>query len=343
MEFEIPLALAMLISVAIYWIWFFSPALYLFEYIDKKLSADMQMRIGPKESGSFGFLQHLANRIKWFTKEDLVSGGLGTSWGPVLSVFCLFVAMSALPTSEEWVVSNVDNSLLLVVLGLFFTRYFLYWAAFSTKEISEISSFRLLGQNAYYLLPVFLSVSAAAIVCGTDNLVEIVRFQGGMPWNWIVLHNPGTFVSAIGLFWSIHLWISRAPFDFTENAVDREHGYKQAYSSHWLGVFHFIEYGALYLGMALIVVLYLGAGRTPFSLEYFGRASSIIQFLIFFLKTLALTLLSIWLRWSLPQLKADQIFKFSWKFLVPLNLAGLMMSALWMSWHMGKGFWWFHG
>lgn len=341
LDMTLPAWVLILAATAIYWFALFIPPMLVMSYVDRKLGADIQMRIGPNRVSSYGVFQSVSDAIKLFFKEDSgpdAQEGLLFKWGVVAAIVCVFLAMGNIPVAEAWALSNLDSGVVFVVTALCFSNLCVFWAAYSAKsQWSVLSSFRILSMSTAYVVPVGLALIPPILVAGSSNLDSIVRAQGGLPWKWVVFHNPGTLFGFAAIFLGLQIWEARAPFDHYSARGEIAGGYTAEYSGVRWGLLGFLEYASLLLACAFIVTTYLGGWQTPFNLESFGRAANIVEWVMFMAKIIGLLFISIWIRWSLPSLRIDQIVNLSWRILVPLGLLGGTITAIWLVAFNGRG------
>lgn len=341
LDMAVPAWALMLLAVVLHWFFLLLPPVVAMSYLDRKLGSDIQMRIGPNRVSSYGLFQSLADTLKAFFKEDgapgTMEGGL-FRWGVVGAIVCVFSAIGSIPMAESWALSSLDSGVLLVLTALSISNLCVFWAAYSADSAwSVISSFRILAMISAYIVPLALAMIPPILVAGSSSFDQIVRAQGGLPWKWILFHNPGTIFSCIALFLALLIWQARAPFDHYSAPGEVAGGVRAEYSGLRSGLLSFLEYASVFLACALVVSAYLGGWRTPFDLESFGRAANLVQWVFFMAKVLGLVLLSVWIRWSLPRLRIDQIVNLSWRVLVPMGLVGAVVTSVWMVVFNGKG------
>lgn len=338
---SLPAWVLILMAVVLHWFFLLLPPVIVMGFLDRKLGADIQMRIGPNRVSSYGLAQLIADSIKVFFKEDTgpnAQEGWLFRWGVVGAIVCVFSAIGTIPMAESWALSSLDTSVVFVLAALVFSYLCMFWAAYSAESTwSVLSSFRMLALTSAYIVPIALAMVPPILVAGSSGFEHIVRAQGGLPWKWIVFHNPGTVFSCASLYLALLVWLGRAPFDHYKAEGEIEGGITAEYSGLRRGLFGLLEYISLFLACALVVTTYIGGWQTPFNLESFGRAANLVQWLFFTVKIFVFALLSIWIRWSLPRLRIDQIVNLSWRVLVPMGLFGAVVSAVWLVAFGGKG------
>jgi NADH-quinone oxidoreductase subunit H len=333
--------LLLLFAIMMHWFVLLAPPVLVMSYLDRKLGADIQMRIGPNRVSLAGLLQGLADVMKSFFKED---GGPNTQDGGILrlgviaSTICLIGALSIIPMAESWALVNLDSGIVWIIGALIFSNLCLFWAAYSAEsQWSVLSAYRVLSMISAYTAPIAVAAVVPILIAGGPNLDAIVRAQGGAPWKWIVCHDPGAVLSCVAFYVALLVWQGRAPFDHSKAFGEIAGGFESEYSGLRRNMIGLLEYVSMFLASALIVTLYLGGWRTPFNLESFGRAADLVQWLVFLAKTFALVFISIWVRWSLPRMRIDQIVGVAWRVLVPLGILGAFLTASWLVFFNGRG------
>ena len=333
-DMHLPNWLLIVAATSIYWFFLMLPPMAAMGFVDRKLGADIQMRIGPNRVSPYGVFQVVADVIKDFFKEDSVpeaQENLLFRWGAVAAIMCVFVAAGAIPVAESWALSNPDSGVIMVVWALCFSNLCIFWSAYSAKsQWSVLSSFRVLAVVATYIVPLVIALIPPVLIAGSPNLDAIVRAQGGVPWHWNMFQNPGAFLSCGVMFLALLIWQARAPFDHYRARGEIAGGFTAEYSGLRLGLLSFLEYASLMTACMFIVTVYMGGWQFPVDIESWGRAANAAQFLCFLFKIFILVFLSVWIRWSLPALRIDQIVNLSWRILVPVGLFGSAVTAIWL-------------
>lgn len=331
-----------LLAIGIHWFMLLLPPLALIGYLDRKLGADIQMRIGPSRVSVFGVFQVVADTLKLLFKENAdpeTQESWLFRWGMVASIVCVFIGIGSIPLAESWAIANLDSGAVTVMCTLIASSLCIFWTAYSARsQWSVLSAFRTLSLVATYVVPMAITLVSPVLLAGSPNLESIVRAQGGAPWKWFMFHDPGTILSAAAMFLALQIWQGRTPFDHARSLGELSGGLTTEYSGTRLGLLKFLEYASLFLACAFFVTVYMGGWQTPFNLESFGRAANIVEWLALMAKILFLVFLSIWIRWSLPGLRLDQIIGLSWRILVPTGLVGSAATAIWMVVFNAKGF-----
>ena len=304
---------------------------------ERKVAGRMQSRIGPNRVGPQGWLQWLADALKLITKEDLIPADADRSLfliSPYL-VFCgVFMTFMVLPFSQLLIVADLNIGFLyliavtsLVVVGIIMGG----WA--SNSKWSLIGGMRSAAQIISYELPTGLSLMVIAVMAGTLSPQEIIRQQGFAPWHWYVFHNPAALVAFVVYFIAALAEGNRTPFDLPEAESELVSGYNTEYSGFRFGAFATAEWVNLWVIGALATSLFLGGWRVPFCTPEQVEASFWLQvasFGVFFLKAALLVFVTIWLRWTLPRFRIDQMMSMCWKYLVPIALVCVVVSMGWV-------------
>jgi NADH-quinone oxidoreductase subunit H len=239
-----------------------------------------------------------------------------------------------LPFSQLLVVADLNIGFLyliavtsLVVVGVIMGG----WA--SNSKWSLIGGMRSAAQIISYELPAGLSLMVIAVMAGTLSPQEIIRQQGSMPWNWYIFNNPAALVAFFIYFIAALAEGNRTPFDLPEAESELVSGYNTEYSGFRFGAFATAEWVNLWVIGALATSLFLGGWRVPLRTPEQVEASlglQLLSFGIFFCKAAALVFVTIWLRWTLPRFRIDQMMSMCWKYLVPFSLVCVVGSLAWI-------------
>jgi len=304
---------------------------------ERKVAGRMQSRIGPNRVGPQGWLQWLADALKLITKEDLVPADADRPLfllSPYL-VFCgVFMTFMVLPFSQLLIVADLNIGFLyllsitsLVVVGIIMGG----WA--SNSKWSLIGGMRSAAQIISYELPAGISLMVIAVMSGTLAPQEIVRQQGGAPWHWFIFNNPAALIAFVIYFISALAEGNRTPFDLPEAESELVSGYNTEYSGFRFGAFATAEWVNLWVMSALATALFFGGWRIPGVSVEATEASLWLQlasFAVFFVKAASFVFLTIWLRWTLPRFRIDQMMSMCWKYLIPFAMVCLVGSLAWV-------------
>jgi NADH-quinone oxidoreductase subunit H len=321
-------------------------------YMERKVAALVQQRYGPWLVGPRGLLQPLADILKLLMKEELRPKG-ADKWlfyiAPVLSATAAFMAFSVVPFGGETTlfglldeplplqVTDVNVALLVIFAVTSMGVYGIVLAGWaSNSKYSLIGALRSSAQMVSYELAYGLSLAAVIVMAGSLSLREIVDQQAGYWWvfdavpipRWNLLLVPFGFFSFIIYMIAGVAETNRAPFDFPEAEQELVAGYHTEYSSMSFALFFMAEYINMATVSAVAVSLFLGGWHGPLLPEWLG-------WIWFLVKVFALLFFYIWMRWTLPRYRYDQLMAFGWKYLLPLatlNLLGAAAMTIYFGW-----------
>nr|AUG32318.1 NADH dehydrogenase subunit H [Paulinella longichromatophora] len=311
-------------------------------WLERKISAAVQQRIGPEYAGALGVLQPLADGLKLLFKEDIIPAKADTTLftlGPILVVFPVILSWLIVPFGQHLLISNVGIGIFLWIslssiqpIGLLMSGYA------SNNKYSLLGGLRAAAQSISYEIPLALAVLAIVIMSNSLSTVDIVNQQasaGILSWN--IWRQPVGFL----IFWiSALAECERLPFDLPEAEEELVAGYQTEYSGMKFALFYLGSYINLVLSALLVTVLYLGGWGCPIPIESLVSilglrideplvqvvtASTGIVMTI--LKAYLLVFLAILLRWTTPRVRIDQLLNLGWKFLLPLSLVNLLVTA----------------
>jgi NADH-quinone oxidoreductase subunit H len=310
-----------------------------FIWMERKIAGRIQDRLGPtRVGGKFGWLQTLADGLKLLTKEDLMpeaADSLLFRAAPYISFCAGFAAFLALPFSDGWVAvpMNVAIFFVLAVLGLEVFGVILAGYASGSKW-SLFGGMREAAQVVSYEVPLGLCVVVPVMLAGTMDMVAIGNMQAGWLTNWYVFHDPFTFVIFWVYFTCATASVNRAPFDLAEAESELVAGFHTEYSGLRWSFFFMAEYGSMFMVSGLGAILFLGGwngpipvtqliswldyppGATAWSLG--GYLGNLLGMLNFIAKCYVGVTLMMWVRWTLPRLRIDQVMKTCLKYCLPL-------------------------
>lgn len=316
-------------------------------YLERKVSAHMQDRLGPMRVGWHGWLQTIADILKLFQKEDIVPAKADRKLfniAPVLVFMGSYAAFAAIPFSSYYIGTGLDLGLIyiiavssLVVAGLLMAG----WA--SNNKYSLIGAVRSAAQIISYEIPTVLVILTIVIVTGTLSLYELSERQTGYFWNWLILGGyemgwqkfaliPSMIIGFTILFISTLAEVNRTPFDIPEAESELVAGYHTEYTGMKFAMFFLAEYANMFAVAAIVSSVFLGGYQSP--VGYFGDLVGvewfipIEQFFWFTAKGMFFVFVQMWLRWTLPRLRVDQLMTVCWKYLIPIAVANLLIVAL---------------
>jgi len=305
-------------------------------YGERKIAAFLQDRIGPNRAGPFGIFQPLADGGKMFFKEEFIPDQ-SVKWlfilGPGLAMFLALMTSAVIPWGPDLKldsgviplqVADIDIGILYIFGVLSLGVYGIMlggWA--SNNKYSLLSAVRASSQIISYELAMGLSVIAIILMTGSLSLRDIVESQHGMNWN--IFYQPLGFI----IFMTTALAeCNRAPFDMAECETELIGGYHTEYSSMKLGFYLFAEYTNMFISSAVISVLFFGGYNFP------GMDSisdpiwlTVIGTVVFFAKIFFFIFVFMWIRWTLPRFRYDQLMRLGWKGLIPLAIINLVLTG----------------
>ncbi len=306
-------------------------------YAERKLAAFLQDRIGPNRAGPFGILQPLADGIKLFFKEEFIPKD-SDRWlfimGPGFFMITALMTSAVIPFAPDlpWgdqIFSMQACDLNVGILYLFgVVSLGVYgiliggWA--SNNKFSLLGAIRAASQNISYELAMGLSIVSLIMVTSSLSLRDIVDQQQG--WHWNVLYQPlGFLIFIICAFAETN----RAPFDLPECETELVGGYHTEFSSMKLGFYLFAEYINMFVSSAVLATLYFGAYQFPFiSAMDPGLTKTILGAAVMFGKIFFFIFLFIWIRWTLPRFRYDQLMNLGWKVLIPLAVLNIILTGV---------------
>ena len=305
---------------------------------ERKVSGWIQDRHGPNRVGPWGILQPVADGIKFLLKEDLIPDHVDKPiylLAPAIILVPALVTCGVVPFGSSITISGYEIPLqiadinigILYVLAI--TSLGVYgvvlgaWA--SNNKYSLLGGLRSSAQMISYELALGLSIIGVLMLSGSLSLREIAIQQGSYPWTWnFLIHFPAFLVFTTAAFAETN----RLPFDLAEAEQELVGGYHTEYSSMKFAMYFMAEYMHMIVGSAVAVSLFLG-GWHFFGLETVGGPfwSGVISFGIFFAKTAFFLFVFIWVRWTLPRFRYDQLMNLGWKFLLPIALTTIVVTA----------------
>ena len=326
--------LAMLVFGGIVVFGFVLPIAGITTWVERRVMGRIQSRIGPNRVGPLGFLQWLADGVKNMLKEDIVptaADGPLFRAAPYVVITGFVASFAAIPFAGNLIIADLNVGILyitavtaLVVVGILMAG----WA--SNNKWSLLGGIRSAAQIVSYEIPAGLSIFPVVLLAGTLSMQGIIRAQGAAPWTWYLFDNPFTFIAFFVLFVSSLAEGNRTPFDLPEAESELVAGFATEYSGMRNLLFFMAEWGNLYVIGAIATTLFLGGWQIPWALTDHPVLRNALQFGVFFLKSYAFVVLAIWLRWTLPRIRVDQMMEMCWKYLVPIALVNFLGTATWM-------------
>lgn len=289
-------------------------------WADRKVAGRFQFRVGPEVTGGpGGILQSLADGVKLFGKEDVMPAAADRwLWGlaPAVVFAPVIMVFLVIPIGPGLVLGDLNVAAIYIIAITSFVALGIFMAGWgSNNKYSLIGAMRAIAQLVSYEIPLVLSVLGVVLLAGSLKLGDIVDKQAGL---WFIVPQ---FIGFIVFYISTLAELNRTPFDLVIGESEIVAGYATEYSGIRWAMFFFAEYAGLVASSALAVTLFLGGWHGPFLP---GPAW-------FFLKTYALVFVGMWIRWTLPRLRIDQVMNLGWKFLLPLGLLNLALTGAYLA------------
>ncbi|MAR51951.1 MAG: NADH-quinone oxidoreductase subunit NuoH [Propionibacteriaceae bacterium] len=311
-------------------------------WLERKISAAVQQRIGPEYAGALGVLQPLADGLKLLVKEDIIpdrADSLLFTLGPVLVVVPVILSWLIVPFGQNLLISDVGVGIFLWIslssvqpIGLLMSGYA------SNNKYSLLGGLRAAAQSISYEIPLALAVLAVVMMSNSLSTVDIVNQQTGAGvLSWNIWRQPVGFL----IFWICALAeCERLPFDLPEAEEELVAGYQTEYSGMKFALFYLGSYINLVLSALLVSILYLGGWGFPVPVEWLASwlgqpidaplvqlITGTVGIVMTVLKAYLLVFIAILLRWTTPRVRIDQLLDLGWKFLLPLALVNLLVTA----------------
>jgi NADH-quinone oxidoreductase subunit H len=316
-----------------------------FIWLERKVSGRIQDRLGPTRiGGKFGWLQTLADAIKLVTKEDLrpeAADRMLFLAAPYVSFCASYAAYMALPFADGWVAIRLNVAVFFIVAVLGIEVFGVILAGYaSASKWSLFGAMREAAQVVSYEVPLGLCVVVPVLVAGTMDLVSIGQMQNGWFIHWFVFHDPFTFVTFWVYFTCATASVNRAPFDLAEAESELVAGFHTEYSGFRWSVFFLAEYGSMFAVSGLAAILFFGGWNGPFPITHWlglaDSANPLLHYLGNFLGMLnfvgkcvfGITFM-MWVRWTLPRLRIDQVMTTCLKYCTPIAAVAFAGAVLW--------------
>lgn len=320
---EAPAPLVFFVSMTVFFLFMIIPLSLFMNFLERKMTADLQARVGPNRVGSSGVLQGFADMLKMLSKSAHVSETSRERFWLSMQNAALYSTFAALPLGSSLIFVNSElNSLIpFVALSLYFVCQSLI--GIDGKNIEELLlGFRSGFQFVSGLIPSFICVLTVGVYTGSLNWSEIAQVQNGSPFQWIALSNPFGLVTGLVFILSGMLMFQTPPF----HQLDRGMRHR---SASGLAVYRINQFYATLIWSVFSVTLFFGAW------DFFGEDSSgfigsAVEMFSVLLKACVMMILSRVIAKALPQIRMDQMTDFSWKVLTPISLVCFLGMTLWV-------------
>ncbi len=307
---------------------------------ERKIAGFLQDRVGPNRAGPGGMFQPLADGLKMFFKEEIIpteSSKILFILGPSLALFTAFLGSAVIPWGQDIEIAGRLVSLQITDINVGMLYIFgvvslgVYgimiggWA--SNNKFSLMGAVRAASQSISYEIPMGLSIIALLMATNTLSMKEIAEQQHGINWN--VFYQPIGFI--IFLICSF-AETNRTPFDLPECETELVGGYHTEYSGFKMGAFMFAEYLNMFLASAVMSTLYFGGYNYP-GMDWVNEITGsvigpLIGMAVLLLKIFAFIFLFMWVRWTVPRFRYDQLMDLGWKILIPLAIANIVITGI---------------
>jgi NADH-quinone oxidoreductase subunit H len=299
-------------------------------YMEMKVAAHIQDRVAYMRTGWHGVLQPFADILKLIQKEDIIPTQADRALfilAPFLVFIGTYAGFAAVPFSPDYIGSNINLGVFyivaassIVVIGLLMSG----WA--SNNKWSLLGAMRSAAQLVSYEIPTALTIVVVVMITGSLNLQEVIKAQEGGFFNWIIFGGahaplwqkiamtPFTVTAFLILFTASLAEVNRTPFDLPEAESELVQGFNTEYSGMKFAVFYLAEYANMFLVSVVAVCLFLGGWQSPFGSAMSGPFWGIFWIVA---KGMFFVFLQVWIRWTLPRLRVDQLMYTSWKVLTP--------------------------
>jgi NADH-quinone oxidoreductase subunit H len=310
-------------------------------WVERRVAASIQDRIGPNRVGIFGLLQPAADAVKSFLKEDFTPGHVRKAYfwlAPAIVMIPSLLTVAIIPFGsqlghERMVIADLDVGILytfgIVSLGV----YGIVLAGYAANsKYPFLGGIRSSAQMISYEIAMGMSVIPIFLLVGSLRLNAVITYQTGSLTHWLIFKQPLAFAIFMAAMFAE---TNRLPFDLPESEQELAGGYNVEYSSIKFALFFMGEYAAMTAACAMMVTLFLGGWTLPFGgldkpAQTFGVG--VLQIGIFLAKMLCVEFLIIWVRWMWPRFRYDQLMDLGWRRFIPLALANIVVTALVVFW-----------
>ena len=320
----------------------------IFIWLERKISGRIQDRLGPtRVGGKFGWLQTLADGLKLITKEDLMPGGADGMLfriAPYISFGASIAAFVAIPFAGgpyPWIAQHLNTGVFFVIAVLGLEVFGVILAGYSSaSKWSLFGAMREAAQVVSYEVPLGMCAVVPVLLAGSMDLVVIGDQQAGWFTNWFIFNDPATFITFWVYFTCATASVNRAPFDLAEAESELVAGFHTEYSGLRWSFFFMAEYGSMFSVSILAAILFLGGWHGPIPVGsllgltyengpvagYFGNLLGLLN--VLFKGTMGVAVM-MWVRWTLPRLRIDQVITTCLKYCTPIAAVMFLGAALW--------------
>lgn len=322
------------VLIAIAYLTFFAVAGLLLVWMERRIAAFFQLRLGPNRVGPSGLFQTIADALKLVTKELTGTANADMflyNLAPYFVIVAALMSLSVIPFSAEFQAFDINIGVFFImgvssigVIGVLLGG----WA--SNNKYSLIGAMRSGLQTVSYELSVGLSILTIVLLSGSLRISEIVEIQRAGGWFILQGHIPAIIAFMIFMIAGT-AETNRAPFDMVEAESELGAGFHTEYSGMKFAYFFLAEFINMFIIAAVAVTIFFGAYLSPFGIT---ESLPWLGVFWFMLKVLVIIFLMMWFRWTFPRLRVDQLLTLEWKYLLPLNLMNIVLMAviIWLNW-----------
>ena len=310
--------------------------------MERKVSAHMQDRLGPMRVGYHGIIQTVADIVKLLQKEDIIPSAVDRKLfiiAPFLVFIGSYAAYACIPFSSQYVGSSIALGLFYIIAISSYVVAGIMMAGWgSNNKYALFGAIRSVAQIVSYEIPTVLVILTIVVLTGTVSLQKIVEVQGGWFWNWFIFGGPGgwgklillpsVLISFLIYFVASLAETNRTPFDIPEAESELVAGYHTEYSGMRFAFFFLAEYANMFAVSAVASSLFFGGWQSPFGDTIPFLNNPWIQVFWFIMKGMIFIFIQMWLRWTLPRLRVDQLMYVCWKVLIPFAFVNLIAVSL---------------
>lgn len=316
-------------------------------WLERKVMGHIQHRFGPTYCGPGGFLTWLADGVKLILKEDLIPDAADQflfRFAPYVVFMGSFAAFAAIPFAPTLIAANLNIGIFYIIAVSSAVVIGILMAGWSSgNKWALFGAMRAAAQIVSYEIPIGVTLITVVMMVGSLNMQDIVKSQDGGFWHWTIFrYAPFTIVMAFVYFIAAISEINRTPFDIPEADSELVAGYHTEYSGIRFSVFFMAEYANSFAVSAIASTLFLGGWLPPYPHLLFDGAHhpylNGLEGLVWLMaKAGFLVFVLLWLRWTLPRYRVDQLMKLCWKVLLPIALFNLGAVGLWICWELSSG------
>ncbi|KPQ00587.1 MAG: NADH-quinone oxidoreductase subunit H [Bacteroidetes bacterium HLUCCA01] len=309
---------------------FLLPSAAVVVYAERRVAAFIQNRVGPNRVGPFGLLQPFADVLKLIMKEDVTptqGNRMLHTLAPLVPVVTALMTVAVIPFGDGLVVANLNVGVLYLLAVASLSVYGVTMAGWaSNSKYSLLGGLRSAAQMVSYELPMGMAVASVALLASSLSVVDVVNAQA--MW-WFIFLNP---IGAVIFIVASFAEANRTPFDLVEAEQELVGGFHTEYSSMKFGMFFLAEYMHVVIASMLISTFFFGGYHLPFAPLWLPELSpflkGVLDIHVFLAKTVFWIFVFIWVRWTIPRFKFDQLMRLGWSRLLPLSIVNFMVIAI---------------